>query len=183
MKLPAVLSSCDLPFPELQAARLDGELFAVDECFSPIDELELRENRAKALALQLAPKLIAEQRTAAWVYGALDAPPAIHELCARIEARVRPASLLRIALREVVIDESDLTVIGELQITTPARTVVDLARFRPTFGETDRSTVVRLMSIGGFGIEECVALLDRRRNLPGKRAALDRIRESCAGTP
>jgi hypothetical protein len=179
MRLPSVLSSLDLPLPELQAARLDGELFSVDECFSPIDEIERREHRARALALQLSPRLIAEQRTAAWVYGARDTPPSIHELCARIEARIRPSSLLRLALREVVIEDCDLTTIGDLQLTTPARTVVDLARFRPTFDDADRTTVSRLMSIGRFGIAECIAILNRRRNLPGKRAALERIRASC----
>lgn len=182
MRLPAVLSSRDLPLPELQAARLDGELFCVDECFSPIDEVDRREHRATALALELAPKLIAEQRTAAWVHGALDTPPSIHELCARTETRVRPASLLRMSLREVVIDDGDLMKIGQLHLTTPVRTVVDLARFRAGFGDADRSIVVRLMAIGGFGIDECIELLDRRRNLPGKRAALERIRASCAAT-
>jgi len=179
MRLPAVLSNLDLPYPELQAARLDGEVFGIDECFSPIDEIELCEHRARSLSLRLAPKLIAEQRTAAWIYGALDIPPSVHELCAQIHARIRPSSLVRLALREVVIDESDLQEIGGMRVTTPLRTVVDLARFSTRFEPVERSIIFQLMSIADFGIDQCVAMLDRRRNLPGKRAALERIRSSC----
>jgi len=179
MKLPSVLSDADLPYPELQAARLDGELFGIDECFSPIDEIELCDHRARSLSLRLAPKLIAEQRTAAWIYGALDSPPAVHELCAQIHARVRPASLARMVIREVVIDDCDLIVLGGMRVTTPLRTVVDLARFSARFEAVESSIILRLMSIAKFGIDECVVMLDRRRNLPGKLSALGRIRSSC----
>lgn len=179
MRLSPVLSGYDLPSPELQAARLDGELFAVDRCFSPIDEIEQREHRAAALAFILVPKLIAEQRTAAWIHGALDTPPAIHELCARTEARVRPGSMIGMTLREVVIDDQDLEFVGGLRLTTPLRTAIDIARFSHVFGTDERSIVARLMAIGEFGIEECIWMIDRRRNLPGKHAALERLRESC----
>ena len=48
--LPPVLGALDLPAPELHAARLDGEVFALDECFCPIDEIEQSIHRARALA-------------------------------------------------------------------------------------------------------------------------------------
>jgi hypothetical protein len=172
MKLPSVLSRLDLPEPELQAARLDGELFAIDECFSPVDEVEQRGHRAAALAALLPSKLIAEQHTAAWVYGILDAPPSRHEFCADIGARIRPSSLARLTLREVVIDAEDIVEIGELRLTSPLRTVVDLARFSEEF---DPEIVRDLMLLGDLGLDDCRDMLDRRRNLPGKRRALDRI--------
>ncbi|MCU1403664.1 MAG: hypothetical protein JWM70_1988, partial [Microbacteriaceae bacterium] len=36
-RLESVLCRIDLPEAELQAARLDGEVYAVSECFCPID--------------------------------------------------------------------------------------------------------------------------------------------------
>ncbi len=179
MRLPSVLSVLDLPLAELQAALLDGELFTIDSCFSPIDEIEQRHHRGASLAALLPSKLIAEQRSAAWIHGALDAPPARHQLCARIDARVRPASISPIALREVVIDEDDIVTIGGMRVTTPLRTVVDLARFTASFAEAERQIITRLMVIGDFGVDECAAMLNRHRNLPGKRIALEQIRASC----
>ena len=69
-RLPGVLFHSDLPEAELHAAKLDGELYPVDQCFSPIDTIEGRWNRARALLLTVPARLIAEQRTAAWIYGA-----------------------------------------------------------------------------------------------------------------
>ena len=179
MRLPSVLSALDLPLAELQAARLDGELFSIDGCFSPLDEIEQSHHRGASLATSLPGRLIAEQLSAAWVFGALESPPARHQLCARIDARIRPASTARIDLREVVIDDADIATIGGMRLTTPLRTVVDLARFAPDFNATHRAIIARLMQFGSFGPDECRQMLDRRRNLPGKRAALTRILASC----
>ena len=184
-RLPAVLSHHDLPQAELNAALLDGEVYAVDECFSPIDEIDQRSHRALALASLLPERLlpepllperlIAEQRTAAWVLGALARPPFHHQFCAAIDARVRPSGMIRVTVREVVIDETDLLECAGLRVTTPLRTVVDLARFSPSFGDEEVRLVKNLMSLGGFGVEECKAMLDRRQNLPAKRLAHQRI--------
>lgn len=174
-KLPPVLSCLDLPQAELHAARLDGELYAVDDCFSPIDEVERSALRAMSLSAWLSPRLIAEQRTAAWVLSVLATPPTQHQFCADIAARVRPVGVPRITVREVVIDESDLIDCAGLSVTTPLRTVVDLARFSASFGDSELAIASGLMRLGGFGVAECAAMLDRRRNLPGKRRALGRI--------
>lgn len=184
-RLPAVLSHHDLPQAELNAALLDGEVYAVDECFSPIDEIDQRSHRALALASllpeQLLPeRLIAEQRTAAWVLGALARPPFHHQFCAAIDARVRPSGMIRVTVREVVIDETDLLECASLRVTTPLRTVVDLARFSPSFGDEEVRLVKNLMSLDRFGVEECKAMLDRRQNLPAKRLAHQRILAAAA---
>jgi hypothetical protein len=175
-RLSPVLCTRDLPEAELRAAVLDGELFAIDECFSPIDEIERMTHRAGALATLVPDGLIAEQRTAAWIYGALNRPPARHQFCANISARVRPASLARIIVREVVIDETEVVSYAGLAVTTPLRTAVDLARFSPSFTAAEHEILRALMRLGGFGADECAVALNRKRNLPGKRRALARIR-------
>ena len=177
-RLPAVLFHFDLPEAELHAAKLDGELYPVDRCFSPVDEIDGLWNRARALSLTVPARLIAEQRTAAWIYGALNRPPRQHQFCADISARVRPPTLVAITVREVVIDSSDLVEVAGLLVTTPLRTVVDLARASVNFKNDDLRAVSDLMRIGRFGVEECRAVLDRRRNLPHKRLALERIDEA-----
>ena len=178
--LPSVLSSIDLPVPELYAARLDGELFELDECFCPIDEIEKRRHRALALAAILPARLIAEQRTAAWVFGALDTPPTRHQACANTTARARPPSV-RVNVREVVIDDGDVLTLSGVNVTSPLRTAVDLARFSPVFAEEERSMIRFLAASGGFGLADCRAMLDRRRNLPTKRLAFDRLSSVLSG--
>ena len=167
-RLPAVLTLVDLPLPELLAARLDGDLFALDDCFTPIDEIDQPRHRAAALHAGLSERLIAEQLSAAWIWGALDAPPARHQLCAATGARVGHAHPPWMDVREVVIHEHEIASIDGLLLTTPLRTAVDLARFSPCF---EMSMVTRL----GVTRTECLADLDRRRNLPGKKLARQRL--------
>lgn len=174
-RLPSVLSANDLPFAELLAARLDGELFRIDDCFAPVDEIEQPAHRARALRAGLPERLIAEQRSAAWIWGALDAPPRIHELCAAIGARTRSPSVSWIRLREVVIEPNEITTIDGMQLTTPLRTVVDLARFSVRFDEGEELLVAWLMRHYGFTVADCVADMNRRRNLPNKRQAIARL--------
>ncbi len=178
--LPAVLFHADLPEAELHAAKLDGEVYRVDQCFSPIDEIEQGSQRALALVLAtpFPHRLIAEQRSAAWIFGALSDPPLRHQFCADISARVRPVGLDAITIREVVIDRGDLVNFAGLLVTTPLRTVVDLARTSPEFDDADFRAVIGLMRIGGFGVDDCREFADRRRNLPNKRLALERINEA-----
>ena len=177
-RLAPVLSRRDLPEAELYAARLDGEVFAIDECFCPVDEIEQRTHRARALAAILPARLIAEQRTAAWVLGVLDRPPARHQLCADAGARARPPSTARMTVREVVIDDSELLSYAGMRVTTPLRTALDLARFSTDFGPDEHSLIERLAALGSFGLAECRTALEKRRNLPGKRLALHRFRSA-----
>ncbi|CAN5261486.1 hypothetical protein BH09ACT1_BH09ACT1_20500 [soil metagenome] len=177
MRLPEVLTPLELPLAELNAARLDGELFALDEGFVPVDQVEGRRHRALALTQFSAGRLIAEQRTAAWVYGASPSAPPQHQFCAPMGARVTPRSgwMLRLKVREVVIDAADVIELSGLRITTPVRTVVDLVRIADVFGDADAALVRDLMSVTGVTFEDCRALMERRRNLPAKRRALDRL--------
>lgn len=181
-RLAAVLSVADFPAAELAALRLDGEVYAVDDCMSPVDELCTPQSRAAALAAQLPPRLIVEQLSAAWVWGALATPPDRHHVCVDIGARTRPSGLHRMVIREVVIDGEDITELAGLALTSPLRTAIDLARFRPHFDDVDGRAVERLMSLGGFSLQDCAQAMDKRRNLPNKKRALARLGR-CSGPP
>ncbi|MCU1544587.1 MAG: hypothetical protein JWM50_2452 [Microbacteriaceae bacterium] len=178
VRLSPVLHAGDLPLAELHAARLDGELVALDEAFAPIDTAEGPAARAAALARAWSPRLIAEQRTAAWIWGALADAPARHQLCSSVQARARPPTPLRSTVREVVIDPDEVSSVAGLRVTTPLRTVTDLARFDARFGESEALLVRELLRRGGLTLDDCRVALERRRNLPAKRLAWRRIRDA-----
>ena len=173
--LAAVLSFRDLPLAELSAARLDGELYAIDDGYSPVDVPSGPRERAASIAHYCQGRLMAEQRTAAWVWGALEAAPARHELCASLGARARPAHPIRTSVREVVIDASEFVLFDGVAVTTPLRTIIDLARFSATFGEAEREVVVDLAARFGITLERCRTEMDARTNLPNKKRAVARL--------
>jgi hypothetical protein len=172
-RLGPVLTSDDLPIPELMAARLDGELAALDGAWTPVDEIEQPRHRALSIALRVPDRVIIEQRSAAWVWGALASPPAQHQLCAATGARVRAAGWPPV--REVVIDDAEVWALGVARVTSPTRTVVDLARFADAFDDELRATILALLEIGGISVDECLTTMEGRRNLPSKRRARARL--------
>ena len=175
MRLPPVLSADDLPVPELAAARLDGELFAVGDCFSPVDEIEQPRHRAAALHAGQSERLVAEQLSAAWVWGALDSPPVHLQFCVATGARVSHSPARWMTLREVVIEPHEIVDFGGPLVTTPLRTVVDLVRFSERFGAREVEVVRRLAA----PLDDAARLIAGRRNLPNKRRALARLAQ-CA---
>lgn len=171
-RIPDVLSSSDLPYPELCAAQLDGELYRLDDTFMPIDGIDQPRSRALSLHTWAPSALIAERRTAAWIYGALDAPPGKHQFCVDIANRVRPERDARIALREVVFGDGDVVQLNGIRLTSPVRTIIDLARVPDEQFAGISPVIGRLAEQWMITIDDCLGLADRRRNLPGKRQAL-----------
>ena len=174
-RLSPVLTTNDLPLAELCAARLDGELLRLDDSFTSIDQPHDRTARAASIALSWPERLIAERWTAAWIWGALLQPPGRHTLCASLGARARPSVPQRVLVREVVVDDDELVTIADQRVTTPVRTITDLARFDGSVSVELLSTLART---GGVDREACRAALDRRRNLPNKIAAWTKICEA-----
>lgn len=173
--LSPVLVAADLPPEELRAAELDGELFAVDEGYAPIDSRESPSMRAASLASIVPARLIAELATAAWIHGARDHPPAVHELCAEATSRYRDVGLRRVVLREVALSDSEIGMVGVMRVTSPLRTVIDLLRCREIFAPIDANAVLRLSEVGGFTLGDVHDEIQRRRHLPAKLRALDRL--------
>jgi hypothetical protein len=173
--VPPVLHEAQLPLPERMAARLDGELFAIGEGHSPIDEVDRPALRLHAVLGSRPARLIAELATAAWVWGACDLQPANLELCVDLRARARPKAMLRASVREVVLSPDDTVVLEGLRVTTPIRTAVDLARMRDAFGVAEADLVRRLASMAGFDFTACRTFMARGRNLPAKRQATERL--------
>jgi hypothetical protein len=176
MLLPSALDDAELPLPELMAARLDGELYPLADAHCPIDQPETPQVRLAAVLAGRPSRVIAELGTAAWVWGALLLPPPRPELCVDLNARARPQPTGQPSVREVVVSAGDLRVLGDRSVTSPLRTAVDLARVRAPFTADDAGAVLQLARIGRFGLADCETMMNRRRNLPGKRRALERLR-------
>jgi hypothetical protein len=175
MRLAPLLVPPDLPMPELCAARLDGELYVVDAAYAPIDTPFTIETRAASLGTWTHHRLIAEQHTAAWVWGALTDPPRRHEFCARIDRRTRPPFGSAFSVREVVIDESEVVIVAGMRVTSPVRTVIDLVRFCSPFSAREVEMVRELRRSHAVTPEVCEMYLRDRPHLPKKRQAQERL--------
>ncbi|PZQ91531.1 MAG: hypothetical protein DI534_00670 [Leifsonia xyli] len=179
------------PFPvidglgevELQATRLDGESYLLAEATIPIGVPARPATRAVAALGTRHPRLIAARGTAAWIWGAARGLPPRGEYLVDVEARWRPAADAGIEVVESVVRAGDVATVGGLSVTSPLRTAIDLARFRPTLEASDAETLRSLARIGGFGAADAVAAMDRGRNLSGKRSAASRLRAALAGQP
>lgn len=173
--LPPVVCPPLLPSVELQAARLDGEVYGIGAGASPIDVVERDVHRALALMPLARERMIAERRTAAWVWGALDRPPHPWEFCVGAAERTSRPADSSVRIREVVLDRQDWWVVGGVRVMTPLRTMIELARVPDTWTTDDGELLRRLSTISAVTAEDCGRSLDAARKLPHKRRAWFRI--------
>lgn len=174
-RLPALLDADDLPPAELNAAAIDGELVRLGPVFMPIDLPGGRESRARSLRRALPQRLIADRRTAAWIHGASAAPPSRLEACMRSDARATSLPLGEVSVREVVIEDHEILHLGGVSVTAPMRTVLDLIR-SPDFDASLAVLARALAAVCDISLSECERDLARRRHLPKKGQALQRLR-------
>ena len=153
----------DLPLAELCGARLDGQVFQVADSWCVIDEIDGCSNRALAASQLVPPRAIAEQLTAAWIYG-VTPEPRRHQFCVLIGARTTALWSPRVRVREIVRTPDDVRTISGVRVTTPLRTAVDLARYTPTSIATFNLTALlaRLLHYGEFpDVSAAVSLCKR----------------------
>lgn len=171
----SVLDRRDLPLAELCAARLDGEVYAVDDCFAALDEVNATAVRAAAVARTAPHRTIAELDTALWIYAVLQQPPARHRFCVDVAERARTPLSSRFIVRECVIRPGDVRRIAGTPVTSPLRTAVDILRMTARFRGCDRWAVSELLRLGELGIDECETRLRAQPSAPGNRRALERL--------
>lgn len=173
--LSPLLSTADLPLAELCAARLDGEVFAVDECFATIDEIDDPLLRAGALVHEVPRRAIVERESALWVYGVLAAPPLRHTLCVGLAGNSRIAPSARWHVRECRLDKDDVVTVAGIRVVTALHAAVDLLRTPEPFGVEQRRRIRALMVVGGFDAGACAERLRARPSVPGTRLARQRL--------
>jgi hypothetical protein len=171
MRLAPVLAVSDLSPVELQAARLDGEVYDLAGAYCLIGELEAPAHRARAVLAGRSPRLLAELGTAAWIWGAAPEPLRL-EFAVTPDARARLSPAAHIAVREIVYEPGDVVPVGGFRVTTPLRTILDLARFAEPF---DAGVVGRLAEGAGLGPDDVRAAFANRPGIPAKRRAQARV--------
>lgn len=174
-RLPVVLGTDDLHIAELCAARLDGELFAIDDGWAPVDEPDLPAFRAAVIALRAPRRLVIERLSAAWVHGGLAAPPAVAQFCVPLSSRIAVIADHRAVVREVRIEESEIVEFGGIRCTSLVRTGFDLLR-EPTLDDdlVDETVGALIASHEGLG-SALRRRLDAAMRLPHKSSAFIRL--------
>lgn len=178
-RLPSVLLPGELPLAELCAARLDGELIAVDEGFLVADLPLGPPERASALLGLLPRGTVADRASAAWVHGATPRAPAIHSASIDRRHRLHPPVLSRVRFHEVRMRDADVVVLGGCPVTTPERTLIDLARAR---GGSDPALLRSLAHATGTSLEGVLARLEESVALSSRRIAAERL-SAALGAP
>ncbi|GAB3406531.1 hypothetical protein GCM10027515_21250 [Schumannella luteola] len=164
----------DLPEAELRAAGLDGELFALGDGYCPSDVLVGPAERLHSVLQPRSRRLAAEGLTAAWVWGALPFAPRVLRLCCTLGSRAE-GSGAGVEVRELTLRDDELLRLDGLAVTSPLRTLVDIAR-DPRDLEHGDAALHALLRRADVGIEAALTRLAHGRGLPGRRLATARLR-------
>ena len=157
---------------ELTAACLDGDLVALGDAYIPADAVETAALRAGSLAETLGDTLAATHLSAAWVHGGLLLPPSRHTVQRGVPRRLHVRPDRRVVYRDLQVPGDDLQLVGGVLVTTPERTLADLARV----GDDEHTAAARLLAeIDADAAYQAIARLEAGA-LPHKRAALACLR-------
>lgn len=171
-RLPLVLDDRFLPAAELRAAALDGELGALGDGYVVTDSPPTAVERAASLQRQVPARTILIDRAAAWVWGWTTEPAPVR-VCVASSARVGSSARRAGRIREAAIEADEIHALGGISVTSPERTLIDLARF------DERDDIVCLLAAGlvvaGMTDDVVRAALDRRPASAGRRRARERL--------
>ena len=112
---------------ELSAARIDGHVVEMGDAYVPADLVETADVRASTIAPLVQLGTAASGPTAAWIHGAGATPPAIHHVRRCVERRLRAVTSARLVFHDTVLPASDVQMLGGIPVSTPQRTMLDLA--------------------------------------------------------
>lgn len=168
-----------LTLPELSAARLDGHVIEVGEGYIPADLPEGAGVRAASLAPLIPPRTAASGPSAAWVHGAGDRPPGRHHVRRTVERRIRVLPQARVVFHDVYVPPEHLVLISGVAITSPTRTMLDLAlglHRDPSLLEWLRL----LATVVPHAADDAITQAEGLTRVPGTKRAIDtlcRLRE------
>ncbi|MCK6080711.1 SAM-dependent methyltransferase [Microbacterium sp. EYE_5] len=160
---------------ELTAARLDGDLVEIGDAFMPADAVETRELRAASFRLAAGSQRAVTHGSAAWIHGALAAPPAVHTLQRASDRRAAVPVDGRIRFRDVRIPAADLLSISGVAVTTPVRTLVDLVR-DAVAGAGPRAHVDEMLAWRPALVADALRWMETSGPVHHKRAAYAELR-------
>lgn len=153
---------------ELTAACLDGHLVALGAGYVPADLAESSWLRGASLEDVLGHTLAAARLTAAWVHGVVDAPPARPCVQRAVPQRLHRASSRGVCYHDAALAPEDVLTRGGVAVTTPARTIAELARFE---GEGHPEALAVWCTRADGDAAAAIRWLRAQPRLPGGRAA------------
>lgn len=157
--------------PELSAARLDGLVFEVADAYMPADLPEDAAARVAALSPVLAPGFAASGPSAAWIHGTGDRAPIRHHIQRMSPQRRRIVSLRNVLVHESRLASEDVQMIAAAPVTTPLRTMVDLAIRAGRDAEC--ASWLRDFAVSRHDlVRPALDHIAARQRMPGKRAAV-----------
>lgn len=115
-----------LSLSELSAARLDGDVVELGECYIPADLVEGPALRARALASVIPAGTAASGPTAAWIHGAGTSAPVRHHVQRTAAQRLRIDVDRRLIFHDRRLAAPDIRWYGGVPVTAPTRTMCDL---------------------------------------------------------
>jgi hypothetical protein len=163
---------------ELSAARLDGDVVELGEAYIPADAVETMALRAGSLRGILGDTLAATHLSAAWVHGGVPEPPARHTVQRAVAWRLHQVIDRRVVYRDPFVPSDDLWRVGGVLVTTPLRTLADLARVP----DDEYADAARHFAgtVPGLALE-AVSWFEDRGPVPYKRSAVAFLRRLAAG--
>lgn len=170
-----------LTLPELSAARIDGDVVALGEGFIPADLVEDQATRASTLSPIVFRGAAAAGPTAAWVHGAGDLPPTPHHIRRAVPRRLRPRPDQRVVFHDTLLPASAVIELGGVAVTTPARTMIDLAlgvHRHPDWALWAR----RFAQVSPLLVAEATTALRSLVRVPGSRTGLALLEELAVRT-
>ncbi len=158
---------------ELSAARLDGDLVEIGDGYMPADAVESTAMRAASLRSICGTRLVVCSWSAAWVYGALSDPPSRHTVMRRAAHRVGNLIDRRAIFHDVGVEDDDVTDVAGVLITSPLRTLIDIARRirEPEHSERAVSVVGALIESGLVDPRDALTRIDAHTRLSGSKDA------------
>ncbi|KQR64466.1 hypothetical protein [Frigoribacterium sp. Leaf172] len=172
--LPRLLTAAQLSETELRVAALDGEVYPIGDCWAEIATPDDPVLRASSVAGLFGRHVIAARDSAAWILMAPGGPPWRHFGIVPPAARHRGPDG-RVAISEMTIDGDEIVDLAGVQVTTPARTALDIAR-ASGWSVTDRRRVDELCRSYSVAWAQIHRLVERRSRLPHRRRAEVRLR-------
>ncbi|MFF7292556.1 type IV toxin-antitoxin system AbiEi family antitoxin [Microbacterium sp. NPDC008134] len=163
-----------LTLTELTAARLDGDVVDIGDAYIPADLIEGADVRAASIAAIVPSGTAVCGPSAVWVHGACDEAPNPHHLRRAVTRRIRAVQSPRVRYHDTPLPSEDVLVIGGIPVTSPQRTLVDLALRSHREPELDRWA--RMLAAHDPGLiviaRERVRALQR---VPGSRRAAEML--------
>ena len=162
-----------LSVAELSAARLDGDVVEIGEGYMPADAIESTATRAASLRSICGTRLVVGSWSAAWVYGALTDPPARHTVMRGAAHRIGNLIDRRAIFHDVGVEQTDVTDVAGVLVTSPLRTVIDVARRirEPEHRERATAVVGALIEAGLADPLDAIRRIDALTRLPGSKHA------------